>query len=436
MILMLVSILLSVGIVVFAWRQAAVGFGGYRLTVKAVKDLQSQWEPVVDGDQLQRALRAAKEHPDRIARYLVRALAQPLMREPIRAGRVVGWAVDVEHLCDGTRWFRRHPRYGLLETMPGLLTGAGILFTFLGLIVGLYGLNPTDANQLTSGVQRLLGGMSVAFLTSVAGIASALGWSWAQRRVVFDFEDAFYRLGEALQNKAFLLSPFDLEDQLVQHLADQSAALDDLDERIGAAIVRALEEAGFIRDDEAEDLDLTKPMNEASWVPSLREELANLGDRLGELAKAQSQLQGGGPAVARPVSTAGSTEQVERLQRVQLNVINDVAAAVKSLRDVTEKANQIGAVMGKQQDAAARQLDSLEQMWGQYRDQMNSMQATLARTLAGLQTELPKSLRAIHGEFDQLLADSLQRFAKAMEDFDTNLQSLALLMNRRSDRES
>lgn len=55
-------------------------------------------------------------------------------------------------------------------SFPGIFTGLGILGTFLGLVLGVYGL---DMANLT-GIQNLLANISVAFLTSILGVVFSL----------------------------------------------------------------------------------------------------------------------------------------------------------------------------------------------------------------------------------------------------------------------
>lgn len=86
------------------------------------------------------------------------------------------------HIPDPTRFFSEEAiLFGLAdrritEVVPGLLTMAGILGTFLGLVAGLHGLNPGAPNGLSAGIEQLIGGLSLKFTSSVYGIFFALLW--------------------------------------------------------------------------------------------------------------------------------------------------------------------------------------------------------------------------------------------------------------------
>lgn len=70
--------------------------------------------------------------------------------------------------------------------MSGTLTGLGILGTFLGLSIGLGSFNGNDIYAVTDNVGTLLGGMKVAFHTSVYGIFFSLIFSFMYRSLMAD----------------------------------------------------------------------------------------------------------------------------------------------------------------------------------------------------------------------------------------------------------
>ena len=83
------------------------------------------------------------------------------------------------------------------EAVPGMLTGLGIFFTFVGLACGVSlatdgllptentsaSIDPTDISALLASIGNLLQGAGQAFVTSIAGLASSLFFStWIHRR--------------------------------------------------------------------------------------------------------------------------------------------------------------------------------------------------------------------------------------------------------------
>ena len=72
------------------------------------------------------------------------------------------------------------------SAMPGLLTGLGILGTFLGLSIGLGSFNGNDIYAISDNVGTLLGGMKVAFHTSVYGILFSLIFTICYKSIMAD----------------------------------------------------------------------------------------------------------------------------------------------------------------------------------------------------------------------------------------------------------
>lgn len=68
-------------------------------------------------------------------------------------------------------------------TLAGIFTGLGILGTFIGLVIGLSNVS-TDATVMIASVTQLIGGMSTAFSTSIAGIFFSLLWLLCDRTLL------------------------------------------------------------------------------------------------------------------------------------------------------------------------------------------------------------------------------------------------------------
>ncbi|TVR61839.1 MAG: hypothetical protein EA422_12200, partial [Gemmatimonadales bacterium] len=72
-------------------------------------------------------------------------------------------------------------RHELVRPVAPILLALGILFTFLGLTLGIGGLETGTSDALSRGIDALLGGMFFAFTTSIAGIFLSILWILASR---------------------------------------------------------------------------------------------------------------------------------------------------------------------------------------------------------------------------------------------------------------
>lgn len=67
-----------------------------------------------------------------------------------------------------------HSWQSIVTQIPGTLTGLGLLGTFVGLIIGIQGIEFTSVNMALLSVQSLLSGIQIAFYTSIAGVILSL----------------------------------------------------------------------------------------------------------------------------------------------------------------------------------------------------------------------------------------------------------------------
>ncbi len=67
-----------------------------------------------------------------------------------------------------------HSWQNVIAQIPGTLTGLGLLGTFVGLIMGIQGIEFTSMNMALLSVQSLLSGIQIAFYTSIAGVILSL----------------------------------------------------------------------------------------------------------------------------------------------------------------------------------------------------------------------------------------------------------------------
>lgn len=75
-----------------------------------------------------------------------------------------------------------------LEIVPDILTSAGILGTFIGLVVGLREFDPSGYQQMSVTMVPLIDGIKVAFLTSIYGISLSLSYSFGLSNVTENME--------------------------------------------------------------------------------------------------------------------------------------------------------------------------------------------------------------------------------------------------------
>lgn len=89
---------------------------------------------------------------------------------------------------------------GVMQQIPGTLTGLGILGTFLGLILGIQNIRFDDASTAIASIESLLNGVGAAFYTSIVGVILSILFNILDRilwnvtvREIDLFTEMFYR---------------------------------------------------------------------------------------------------------------------------------------------------------------------------------------------------------------------------------------------------
>ncbi len=105
------------------------------------------------------------------------------------------------------------PRVSLAfyQSVPNLLTGFGILGTFIGLSFGVGaaagGVASGDPDQMTAALRELLQGASLAFFTSIAGVATSIGFVFAHRRSTRTLQQALDAWVGAIEKRLERVTP-------------------------------------------------------------------------------------------------------------------------------------------------------------------------------------------------------------------------------------
>ena len=89
--------------------------------------------------------------------------------------------IDAEEVFTDTKLAPSFSSSRLYLAMPGILTGLGVLGTFVGLQIGIGGLDLIDPRILKKSIIPLIQGCVIAFSTSVWGVFASLSFSFVEK---------------------------------------------------------------------------------------------------------------------------------------------------------------------------------------------------------------------------------------------------------------
>ncbi|WPP45881.1 anti-phage ZorAB system protein ZorA [Pseudomonas sp. AN-1] len=297
--------------------------------------------------------------------------------------------LDAEHFFNAGSLAPEITGSRLLAAAPGFLVAIGVLGTFVGLTVGLVGLQLTeqaDVNQLKGGIHNLIAGAAVAFMTSVWGVGASLLLNFIEKLA----ERFVLSNVRALQARIDELYPMHPAEQSLLHIAEYSKestqALRGLDERIG----NRLQESIKGMSDEMQEA-ITKALN-SIMKPAIQTLIDSTSKQSSEVLET---------LVGRFMDgmTAAGREQGYLMQQAA----TDVHSAVGGMG---ERINQLAHTLGEQQN---RQLASAEQQRQQFEAQLERITRAAEERQEQMERRFGELMRGLGGQLDSQLGAAQRR---------------------------
>jgi len=230
-----VAALLFIALITYSWLLRQRKAFTRRITaLEALVAKASEGDAV---DQRRIVAQAAKEG-DPVVAGLWHEFDETLAPAP--DGSTLYNTVDADYFFNETTLAPSLINNRLLTAVPAFLTAIGVLGTFVGLWLGLRGLNShaalgpgADTDQLLAGIETMISGASIAFTTSVWGVALSIAINWFEKRTERRVVAKISKIQQTIDHLYKRLTP---EQSLlsIRHSSEESGqALQELHERIG-----------------------------------------------------------------------------------------------------------------------------------------------------------------------------------------------------------
>lgn len=253
---------------------------------------------------------------------------------------------------------------GLWSGLAGTFTGIGILGTFIGLTIGLAGVDTSSTGALSSSISGLLGGMSTAFVTSIFGIVSAIIFGVWHSQNMKRFGDAVSRFTDAL-DQVFIRKS--VEEILLEELAEsraQRAAMEQLSTDMAISICDHLPD---VLDQLAEKMDSAMKGNLDTMLVGLSERQDKQTEQLMQISSNTRSLVSGGFDQLGDVLKKGVGQGAEELGNSLKNLSSDIASLAEGIRDILDRS------MKASSEANQKTLDALNEAISKMNETMEGM---------------------------------------------------------------
>ena len=136
-----------------------------------------------------------------------------------------------------------HVHKRILEMIPDIFTSLGILGTFIGLVWGLKNFEPSSYETMTNSVSSLVGGIKVAFLTSIYGIAFAIIYTSGMKSVFSDMNEKLQAFLEKFHIYVLPTAENESRNLMVASQKLQVKAMKQMAEQLSAEMAQSFEKA-------------------------------------------------------------------------------------------------------------------------------------------------------------------------------------------------
>ena len=318
--------------------------------------------------------------------------------------------------------------YNVCTQVAGILTALGILGTFLGLVLGLRSFDFSNADQMTSSVEALVGGLNVAFYTSIYGVTLSILYNIIFRRITTGltqelnhFYDAFNSALEPVSQKA-------MAERMDSRQAENNALMQEikelLDERLGERLgCQMAETLTPVFDRIIQSLDSMMLDFHKEQANSLEKIVDAFVDRMG--GALNSHVKALGESVDE-LSQAQKTMSVE-LQRLIKQIVKtskDTSQINEHAGIILEQLSGYIPLLTQTSQDSAKVIENMTQ-WSEDVQKMTDNQQKVMKEMAVEQNDLLKTMAEHEAHLDQTceqinlnqqqLSESLVQFTKAAE---------------------
>ena len=126
------------------------------------------------------------------------------------------------------------------DQLGGIMSGLGILFTFIGLVYGLRNFDATTVDVMQTSTQALMAGIKIAFLTSIFGLIYSLLFGLSYKKLMKDSLDVLYDFQDAYTESVRPTNEHAAENAMLRLQTEQNAALQSFGRNIGDQVSEAI----------------------------------------------------------------------------------------------------------------------------------------------------------------------------------------------------
>ncbi len=300
---------------------------------------------------------------------------------------------------------------GYWKNLPGVFTGLGILGTFIGLTIGLGGINTTSTSELQKGIVILLGGMTSAFATSIAGIIIALAYGVIYSQIISRFDIKVNYLTETFDS----FFPRKRSEQILadslKEIREQTSEIKmmgtDIAEEFSKSIDQApvfskLENAIAQMSSSLDHLNGSIDKLNTSGVNEIAGSLdKNIGKQLKDFADTLTNLQIEMEGTFEK-STAANQQSVDALRKVIEEMKSSNKDFNASLKDMMQQISNMNKdLTANSQSTIGSAVDNVQNVMSDMTNQTDKQMKSITAAMESMKNSIDEMLQKINSQMGQ-----------------------------------
>ncbi|RPF29019.1 anti-phage ZorAB system protein ZorA [Georgenia muralis] len=349
--------------------------------------------------------------------------------------------VDAEQLFNSRTLASELMHNRVLSTVPSILTAVGVLGTFVGLTTGLNGMElgtDSSADELKSGIDNLIGGAAVAFMTSVWGVGASLLTNIfekvAERRVA----DRLGRLQDHVDALFLRMAPEQSLVSIMDSSRETSVAMQELHEKIGTKLQEAVEGlSADMQEALTRAIDTAMAPSMASLAENAATQSSAVFERLVEKFTASFEQIGTSQAERLDAASAGVATSLESMSGGVTSMLEDLRThSDKQMTAQAEQSALFSTQLEELMRLSARQSEMLSGALTQIVGNLDTASARIGASTASLATatENLRETAAIFASTSDEMRSIIGQSAESLEHISQGHERAAALLDGHSER--
>lgn len=380
--------------------------------------------------------------------------AAQLVRRRDATGQEHFWASEsAAQTLSATAVLDAHINRSFFSAIPGIATGAGLLCTFLAILIAL--LDVTLSNEQFQGLDTLISGLSGKFLSSIAALGAATVYLLVERRLLPRLDQHLHGLTEALDTLVPRLTPARLLAAIEDRLAAQANPWPHLGQELSAAVRQGLHEGmgpaleplrqaveglvQWLQSAEMHRAESTTGRLEGmleqlgdSLTTTLRQMSAGFAQTLSQAANAEltgvAQALNGSAQLLADMNTQFRAAQATMTEVMAMAKHSTAAQMSASKAQVEELTVTLRAMMAQMHDSTGVSVDrmaaTLTAVVHNLSTRVTEMSDRLSATVTAQAGQATEATQKMMGQVDQWSNQSTQQLAQLVEKHQVHLEQV------------